>query len=174
MKKLSILTFLSLFTLNSFSSGLELQSKEKQAGDVLSSSEWNTLLAKLKSSNRKITEEMIVGNWTCTAEEFANYSTTPGWVVEENSPFTTYKRSNYPLTFSAGSPGTWTSSEDNFFNNGSIPTNGFFKILNNALYISYSGAVQRSFNLKFHGKNRFSAKKSGEYSGPLNNFYCDK
>ena len=41
---------------------------------------------KLKSSNRKITQEMIVGNWTCTAEELANYSNTPGWVKEENAP----------------------------------------------------------------------------------------
>ena len=174
MKNIFIVTFIFLLAFNLFSSGLELQSKEKKAGDVLSSSEWNSLMDKLKSSNRKITQEMIVGNWTCTAEELANYSTTPGWVKEENAPFTSYKRSNYPLTLSAGSPGTWTSTEDNFFNNGSIPTNGFFKILNNALYISYSGAVQRSFNLKFHGKNRFSAKKSGEYGGPLNNFYCDK
>tara|TARA_B100001109_G_C18829873_1_gene458969 strand:- start:551 stop:1075 length:525 start_codon:yes stop_codon:yes gene_type:complete len=174
MKYLSILTFISFFTLNSFSSDLELQSKEKQAGDVLSSSEWNTLLGKLKSSNRKITQEMIIGNWTCSAQALTGYSTTPGWVVEENPPFTFYKRLNYPLTFSAGSPGTWTSTEDNFFNNGSIPTNGYFKIINNTLYLSYSGAIQRSFNLKFHGKNRFSAKKSGEYPGPLHNFYCDK
>ena len=179
LRKLSFYFLLfHLISLSIFTAELELQSKEKKSGDILSSSEWNSLIGKIKSSNKSIKEEMIIGNWSCSAFEMSTlfFSGVAGWTTESNGPFNIVRRENYPLTFSSGSPGSWSSSEDYFFLNTGHPTNGFFRIINNTLYISYSGSVRSSFNLIFHGKSRFSAKMSYEHeaSQHLRNFYCDK
>jgi len=176
--KLVCLIFISL---NIFPEELELQSKDKKPGDVLSSSEWNSVMKKLNSSTKKVKEEMIIGNWSCTGLAFsgASYGGSSGWVADNTpAPFTVHKRSAYLLTFAAGNPGTWDASANSpngrFFNNADHPLTGKFKVLNNELFISWSDSIQRSFALRFHGPKRFAGKKTGHFSGPLRNFYCDK
>ena len=60
MKLFLKLVFLIFISLNLFSDELELQSQDKKAGDVLSSSEWNSVMKKLRSSSRKVKDEMFV------------------------------------------------------------------------------------------------------------------
>ena len=179
MKLFFKLVFLIFISLNLFSEELELQSQDKKAGDVLRSSEWNSVMKKLRSSSRKVEDEMLIGNWTCTGLSFGSpFDTTAGWVSDNSpAPFTIYKRTGYSLTFATGNPGTWDASANS--PNGDLfgndhPLTGKFKILNNELYISWSDSIQRSFALKFHGPNRFAGKKTGHFGGPLRNFYCDK
>ena len=181
MKLFFKLVFLIFISLNLFSEELELQSKDKKPGDVLSSSEWNSVMKKLNSSTKKVKEEMLIGNWSCTGLAFsgASYGSSTGWVADNTpAPFTVHKRSSYLLTFAAGNPGTWDASANSpngrFFNNGDHPLTGKFKVLNNELFISWSDSIQRSFALRFHGPKRFAGKKTGHFSGPLRNFYCDK
>ena len=181
MKLFFKLVFLIFISLNLFPEELELQSKDKKPGDVLSSSEWNSVMKKLNSSTKKVKEEMLIGNWSCTGLAFsgASYGGSSGWVADNTpAPFTVHKRSGYLLTFAAGNPGTWDASANSpngrFFNNADHPLTGKFKVLNNELYISWSDSIQRSFALKFHGSNRFTGKKTGHFGGPLRNFYCDK
>ena len=181
MKLFFKLVFLIFISLNLFPEELELQSKDKKPGDVLSSSEWNSVMKKLNSSTKKVKEEMLIGNWSCTGLAFsgASYGGSSGWVADNTpAPFTVHKRSGYLLTFAAGNPGTWDASANSpngrFFNNADHPLTGKFKVLNNELFISWSDSIQRSFALRFHGPKRFAAKKTGHFSGPLRNFYCDK
>ena len=181
MKLFFKLVFLIFISLNLFSEELELQSKDKKPGDVLSSSEWNSLMKKLNSSTKKVKEEMLIGNWSCTGLAFsgASYGGSSGWVADNTpAPFTVHKRSGYLLTFAAGNPGTWDASANSpngrFFNNADHPLTGKFKVLNNELFISWSDSIQRSFALRFHGPKRFAGKKTGHFGGPLRNFYCDK
>ena len=180
MKLFLKLVFLIFISLNLFSDELELQSQDKKAGDVLRSSEWNSVMKKLKSSSRKVKDEMLLGNWTCTGLAFSGegFGSVAGWSADNTpAPFTVYKRSGYSLTFATGNPGTWDASANSpngdFFGNDH-PLTGKFKVLNNELFISWSDSIQRSFALKFHGPNRFTGKKTGQFSGPLRNFYCDK
>ncbi len=180
MKLFFKLIFFLFISLNLFSEELELQSEDKKPGDVLSSSEWNSLMKKLNPSTKKVKEEMLIGNWSCTGLAFSveDFTSTPGWVADNTpAPFTVYKRSGYLITFVAGNPGTWDASENSprrFFVNGDHPLTGKFKVLNNELFFSWSGTIQRSFALRFHGAKRFAGKKTGHFGGPLRNFYCDK
>ena len=181
MKLFFKLVFLIFISLNLFPEELELQSKDKKPGDVLSSSEWNSVMKKLNSSTKKVKEEMLIGNWSCTGLAFsgASYGGSSGWVADNTpAPFTVHQRSGYLLTFAAGNPGTWDASANSpngrFFNNADHPLTGKFKVLNNELFISWSDSIQRSFALRFHGPKRFAGKKTGHFSGPLRNFYCDK
>ena len=180
MKLFFKLVFLIFISLNLFPEELELQSKDKKPGDVLSSSEWNSVMKKLNSSTKKVKEEMLIGNWSCTGLAFsgASYGGSSGWVADNTpAPFTVHKRSGYLLTFAAGNPGTWDASANSpngrFFNNADHPLTGKFKVLNNELFISWSDSIQRSFVLRFHGPKRFAGKKLVIW-WTSKNFYCDK
>jgi len=181
MKLFFKLVFLIFISLNLFPEELKLQSEDKKPGDVLSSSEWNSVMKKLNDSTKKVKEEMLTGNWSCTGLAFsgASYGGSTGWVADNTpAPFTIHKRSGYLLTLAAGNPGTWDASANSpngrFFNNADHPLTGKFKVLNNELFISWSDSIQRSFALRFHGPKRFAGKKTGHFGGPLRNFYCDK
>ena len=187
MKQLISIFFIFIFSLNVISSELELQSQDKQPGDVLKASDWNSIMRKIKSSNRSISKEMILGNWLCTSSEFGvdwglnAQSIAAGWTEDTtNSPFVVYVRTNFPITFVNGTPGTWTSTETHFFDRDNHPSSGSFQVLFNTLYLSWFDIPQNrelakvSFNLTFHGSKRFSAKKTGEFNHATNHFVCDK
>ena len=94
MKLFFKLVFLIFISLNLFSDELELQSQDKKAGDVLSSSEWNSLMKKLNPSTKKVKDEMLIGNWSCTGLAFSAevFGNAPGWVADNTpAPFTVYK-----------------------------------------------------------------------------------
>ena len=122
---------------------------------------------------------MLVGSWSCSSEEMTGYMGVPGWVEKTDPQFTRHTRSNFPITFqasTASSNGTWTSTEDNFFDSGALGTNGHFLVLYNNIYLTFNDntAPTRSYSLTFHGAARFSATKNRELGGSLDNFSCDK
>ena len=179
MKFLFKLTFLIFISLNIFSAELDLQGSEKKAGDVLSASGWNSIIAKIESSAKQIKESMLIGSWSCSSEEMTGYAGVPGWVEKTDPQFTRHTRSNFPITFqasTASSNGTWTSTEDNFFDAGALGTNGHFLVLYNNIYLTFNDDTvpTRSYSLTFHGAARFSATKNRELGGSLDNFSCDK
>ena len=179
MKFLFKLTFFIFISLNIFPSELDLQDSEKKAGDVLRASEWNSIIAKLESSAKQIKESMLIGSWSCSSEELTGYSSSSGWVEKTDAQFTRHTRSNFPITFqasTASSNGTWTSTEDYFFDSGALGTNGYFLVLYNNIYLTFNDDTvpTRSYTLTFHGEARFSATKNREFGGSLDNFSCDK
>tara|TARA_B100002019_G_C21006304_1_gene467806 strand:+ start:91 stop:636 length:546 start_codon:yes stop_codon:yes gene_type:complete len=179
MKFLFKLTFFIFISLNIFPSELDLQDSEKKAGDVLRASEWNSIIAKLESSAKQIKESMLIGSWSCSSEELTGYSSSNGWVEKTDAQFTRHTRSNFPITFqasTASSNGTWTSTEDYFFDSGALGTNGYFLVLYNNIYLTFNDDTvpTRSYTLTFHGEARFSATKNREFGGSLDNFSCDK
>ena len=179
MKLFLKLVFLIFISLNIFPTELDLQGSEKKAGDVLSASEWNSIIAKLESSAKQIKESMLIGSWSCSSEEITGYMGVPGWVEKTDPQFFRHTRSNFPITFqasTASSNGTWTSTEDNFFDAGALGTNGHFLVLYNNIYLTFNDDTvpTRSYSLTFHGAARFSATKNRELGGSLDNFSCDK
>jgi len=172
MKKFSL--FFIFITFHSLCSGLSLQSQPKSSGDVLSSSEWNSMIANLENSNKEVVESMLIGSWTCESKNMQGYNSVAGWTSKGNAPFTYYERTNYPITFSVGSPSTWSSSETLFWDESDTATNGNFFILNNQLYIAYSNEIKRGFTIRFHGGDKFTGFKNGVYSGNMRNFSCEK
>ena len=182
-----ILIFL-LFSLFIESSELNLQSQDKVAGDVLSSSQWNEIIKKIQSSNKLIEEEMLTGNWLCSSESI-NIRSGFGWTNSLKNPGTTSFRSNFPLTFqpsTLSASGTWSSSEEDFFYpssqaNGNVKE-GYFILTTNSIFLNTTLENQTDpvfsaiYNLSFHGDSRFSAISniSELPSGLLYSFYCDK
>ena len=179
MKLLFKLTLFIFISLNIFPAELDLQVSEKKAGDVLRASEWNSIITKLESSAKQIKDSMLTGSWSCSSEELTGYAGSPGWVEKTDAQFTRHTRSNFPITFQASTPssnGTWTSTEDNFFDAGALGTNGYFLVLYNNIYLTFNDdpAPTRSYSITFHGEARFSATKNREFGGSLDNFSCDK
>ena len=177
--KFLFLTFFIFISLSIFPAELDLQGSEKKAGDVLSASEWNSIIAKLEFSAKQIKESMLIGSWSCSSEEMSGYTGIPGWVDIPDAQFTRAKRINFPITFqarTASSNGIWTSTEDYFFDTYATGKNGYFFVLFNNIYLTFNddNAPHRSYSLTFHGEDRFSATKNREFTGSLDNFSCDK
>ena len=165
-----ILIFL-LFSLFIESSELNLQSQDKVAGDVLSSSQWNEIIKKIQSSDKLIGEEMLTGNWLCFAETASVFLGIPGWTLIQKGGVNTYSRSNFPLTFQASTVnerGTWSSTETKFFSENHTSFSGAYFLDTNIILMYGAG----TYILRFHGESRFSGVNL--FSTSLLSFYCDK
>ena len=170
-----ILIFL-LFSLYIESSELNLQSQDKVAGDVLSSSQWNEIIKKIQSSDKLIGEEMLIGNWLCFSETLSAYPGIPEWTLIQKGGFNTYSRSNFPLTFQASTVnerGTWSSTETKFFSQNDNVLSGTYFLETNMISIHGDGAT-KFYLLRFHGESRFSAVNLTIGNDALISFYCDK
>ena len=167
-----ILIFL-LFSLFIESSELNLQSQDKVAGDVLSSSQWNEIIKKIQSSSKLIEEEMLIGNWLCFSETLTGFFNIPEWTINQKGSINTYSRSNFPLTFQASTVnerGTWSSTETKFFTRDDTLFSGEFFL--EASLINMIPVAR--YLLRFHGESRFSASNTDSNSANLLSFYCDK
>ena len=167
-----ILIFL-LFSLFIESSELNLQSQDKVAGDVLSSSQWNEIIKKIQLSSKLIEEEMLIGNWLCFSETLTGFFDIPEWTINQKGSINTYSRSNFPLTFQASTVnerGTWSSTETKFFSRDDTLFSGEFFLETSMIHMTNAG----SYLLRFHGESRFSASHADFSTANLRSFYCDK
>ena len=157
--------------------------EEFEEGDVISAATFNQIFDKLQKINQTITDEDLVGTWTCESIYTGDVGVSSGWTttsflqILKNSQVTLTASNagnseSGPYSISTSSPNP-ISARDTADRNAAFV--GTYILKNNNMYIKHGSADSIfRYDLDLISANRFTATLSpGEATSAVETFSCD-